>query len=229
MKKYFKNSYWYNFLTIEKEWSYFHGSEFTSWSELMNHNGALVVEIGCGKDDSILRKANDFPDKIFIGIEAHAKYLGRLAEKLMDQKLPNVCLINADGILAVKYFFKELEVESFLMNFPDPWPKEKHQTRRLFQKNFFDMLIHRLQIQGKFSIKSDVKLAIELACRDLESITNAVGTQLNQINLSESTIYDTRFEMKYRLEKRPIYLGEWVKLFHNLERKKTFVEQIGSI
>ena len=41
--------------------------------------------------------------------------------------------------------------------FPDPWPKRKHQKRRLIQENFIKLIHEKLKEGGFFHIKTDWK------------------------------------------------------------------------
>ena len=225
----FKNAFWYNFLTAKEEFSLFHPQEFSSWSAMLGRQGPLIVELGCGKDDTLLKKAKDNPQEIYIGIEAHAKFLRYNAKKLIKLNLPNVCLANMDGFLALKHFFKSQEVSLFCMNFPDPWPKDKHHSRRLFQYLCFDLMIDRLEVGGRITIKSDVYDAVCIACKEFAKVVGVAGTNQNDIEIVPSNCYNTRFEKKYRIEGKDIFGGTWTKLFHNKQRKLSFMEKIGYV
>ena len=42
-----------------------------------------------------------------------------------------------------------------LVFFPDPWPKKRHNKRRLLQRAFFELLMPRMQRHGRVFIATD--------------------------------------------------------------------------
>jgi len=226
-KKIFKNPYWYNLFTSHQEFSFLEPSEFSSWKMILGNEAPLNVEIGCGQDDSILKRAQFSQDQNFIGIENQAQFLRKTAKKLLRLGLKNVCLMNMDGIFALKYFFKTDKVQRFWMNFPDPWPKERHQFRRLFQYPCFQLICNRLKVGGEFLIKSDFYDAVELAHQILNNFNEMESLYGSDVQNALSTQFDTKYEKKYRLEGREIFQGIWTKQHNFNNQYKNFIEKIG--
>lgn len=94
-----------------------------------NTNKTLRVEIGMGKGDFIIGMAEKYPDVNFIGIEKYESVMVRAIQKLEDKELNNLKLIRMDAINVDEVFDKE--VEMLYLNFSDPWPKKRHEKRRL--------------------------------------------------------------------------------------------------
>lgn len=95
----------------------------------LNDNKSLRIEIGMGKGDFIIGMALKYPDINFIGIERYESVMIRAIEKLKDMEIPNLRLIHMDALDIDQVFFKE--VDMIYLNFSDPWPKNKHEKRRL--------------------------------------------------------------------------------------------------
>ena len=94
-----------------------------------NDNKVLKIEIGMGKGDFIIGMAEMYPDVNFIGIEKYESVMVRAIQKLENKKLNNLKLIRMDAII-VDTIFKN-EVDTLYLNFSDPWPKKRHEKRRL--------------------------------------------------------------------------------------------------
>ena len=72
--------------------------------------------------------------------------------KKLDRK--NFLYLRANGS-RIDRLFSESELDQVFYFFPDPWPKNKHKKKRLFQKNFLKQVHSVLKPQGKFFIKTD--------------------------------------------------------------------------
>ena len=104
----------------------------SKWSEVFNNDHPIHIEIGMGKGNFIKQMALLNPDINFIGIEKYASVLVRALEKL--DEIPNlrILLIDAKELDSV---FDE-EVSMIYLNHSDPWPKVRHEKRRLTSKTF---------------------------------------------------------------------------------------------
>jgi tRNA (guanine-N7-)-methyltransferase len=115
----------------------------------------LVVEIGFGRGELLLALAEKNPDVAYLGIEYSFKRVLKQARRLARQQaLRNVRLVNApaEGVLEA---LPEASVGTFWINFPDPWPKKRHQRRRLIQPALVRALAQRLAPGGRLEIATD--------------------------------------------------------------------------
>lgn len=229
MKRIFSNPLSYNFFTCQGERSYSDVREFAGWEEFLPVMGPLHVELGSGKDDSILRRAKAFGNTRFIAIEAIAKFLRQVVLKLMQNPLPNICLLQMDAWLALKHFFQSQSMDVCYMNFPDPWPKQRHHERRVFQHTCLDMICDRLKVGGTLQIKSDVPAVLDMAMRELSYFDCLKGPPSGVLQEMPGSLFDTLYEKKFRQVKKPIYGAVWTKQWHNIERIPTFFERIGYV
>lgn len=101
-----------------------------------NNNEILNVEIGMGKGDFIIGNALKNPHINYIGIEKYDSVMVRAIEKLKDMELNNLKLILMDAKDIDKVFDKE--VNAIYLNFSDPWPKKRHEKRRLTSDVFLE-------------------------------------------------------------------------------------------
>ena len=134
-----------------------------SYKGKMNENfeksQPLCVEIGMGKGRFIIEQARQNPDKNFIGIEMYSSVLLRAVQKLMAMEqegevLPNLKLILFDAKKITDIFDNE-EVDLIFLNFSDPWPKKRHNKRRLTYPTMLEEYAKVLKKDGKLIFKSD--------------------------------------------------------------------------
>jgi len=100
-------------------------------------NQPLHIEIGMGKGNFILNMAINNPDINFIGIEKYSSVASVAIKKMMEYNLPNLKVIISD-IVNLEEVLKN-KVDVIYLNFSDPWPKARHEKRRLTSPNFLKL------------------------------------------------------------------------------------------
>ena len=103
---------------------------------IFKNKNKIELEIGVGKGDFIIEKARNNPSINYIGIEKYASVLMFAIKKAEKYKLTNVAFILADAIHIDEIFYKE--VSKLYLNFSDPWPKKRHEKRRLTSSAFLE-------------------------------------------------------------------------------------------
>lgn len=79
--------------------------------------------------------AKQYPDINFIGIEVAKSIIVSTVQKVDEAGLSNIRLLNEDAN-DIRSLFADNEVEQIYLNFSDPWPKNRHEKRRLTYKSF---------------------------------------------------------------------------------------------
>lgn len=106
------------------------------WKELFNNNNPIYLEIGIGKGKYLINSALRNPNINYIGIEKYDTVLLKTIKKLNDQQLNNLKIISCDAKDINDIFDKE--IDTILLNFSDPWKKERHAKRRLTSEIFLN-------------------------------------------------------------------------------------------
>ncbi|MEM8844986.1 MAG: tRNA (guanosine(46)-N7)-methyltransferase TrmB, partial [Pseudomonadota bacterium] len=104
----------------------------------------LVFDIGFGNGESLISIAQQRSDLNFVGIEVYRPGIGMVLRKIEELDLNNIRIINAD-VMNVLSKINDDSLLGVLIWFPDPWPKKRHQKRRLIQKEFLLEIIRVLQ------------------------------------------------------------------------------------
>lgn len=107
------------------------------WQEVFKNENPIHIEIGMGKGKFIINMAKTYPNINFIGIEKYDSVMVKALNTLdEEEKIPNLKLVLTDAN-DIEEVFKN-DVDRIYLNFSDPWPKSKHEKRRLTSKNFLE-------------------------------------------------------------------------------------------
>ena len=125
-----------------------------NWSQLFGNNNPIYIEVGTGKGGFITGMAQAHPDINFIGIELQDSVIISALERIIETPLPNIKLLNqnAENLTA---FFNTEEIDRVYLNFSDPWPKNRHEKRRLTYKHYLNIYEDILVKGGEIHFKTD--------------------------------------------------------------------------
>ena len=125
------------------------------WSrEIFQNNNPLEVEIGTGYGHFMHSHCQQNPNINFIGLDYRFKRSFELARRLAKIEKRNFRYLRAKGE-RLQYLFDQKEVDKIYYFFPDPWPKNKHHKKRLFQLPFLKSCFEVLKPEGELFIKTD--------------------------------------------------------------------------
>ena len=115
---------------------------------------AYWLEIGFGGGEHLAAQAALNPDVGFIGCEPFVNGVASLLAVIQDQNLKNIRLFDDD----VRYLlpgFRDGAFEQVFLLYPDPWPKKKHNRRRMINDENITTFARILSPGGEFRFASD--------------------------------------------------------------------------
>lgn len=114
----------------------------------------LVVDIGFGSSDAVVRLAHADPRTTVLAVDTHTPGIGDLLATIAEQHLDNIYVTDADIRLALASIptGRLTGVRTF---FPDPWPKKRHHRRRLISASFAQSLADKVRPGGFWHIATD--------------------------------------------------------------------------
>ncbi len=115
----------------------------------------LEIEIGCGKGRFLSAFAAKHPDTQYLGIERMLARVRKLDKKACRLKLDNLRILRLEAFYTFYYLLPPHRLRTVYVFFPDPWPKRRHQDRRLFSPLFLDLLWARLELGGVIQVATD--------------------------------------------------------------------------
>jgi tRNA (guanine-N7-)-methyltransferase len=179
-----------------------------NWHNVFEKNQPLHIEVGTGKGQFITGMAKANPDINYIGIELHVSVIVAALDRLIEADLPNLKLLNVNAADLGKYFTKN-DVDRVYLNFSDPWPKSRHEKRRLTYKDFLKLYEDILVDGGEIHFKTDNQGLFEYSLTSF----SAYGLLLKYVSLDlhksgyEGNIM-TEYEQKFSEMGHRIYRSE---------------------
>ncbi|MFA9559076.1 tRNA (guanosine(46)-N7)-methyltransferase TrmB [Evansella sp. AB-rgal1] len=148
------------------------------WHTVFENKNPIHVEVGTGKGRFVTRMAEAHKDRNVIGMEKYDSVILTAVERIIEKPLQNIRLIKEDVEL-ITDFFAPGEVDRLYINFTDPWPKNRHEKRRLTSSGFLQKYVDLLQENGEIHFKTDNEGLFEYS---LESMSQ-FGLKLKNIRL----------------------------------------------
>ncbi|WP_353989125.1 tRNA (guanosine(46)-N7)-methyltransferase TrmB [Pediococcus argentinicus] len=178
------------------------------WQNRFERKQPINIEVGMGKGQFIINMAKKYPEQNFIGIEVQ-KSVAAIALKNsldLDIQLPNLQFLYADGAELTDYF-ENGEINKVYLNFSDPWPKTRHEKRRLTFKTFLKVYETILVDHGELEFKTDNMGLFEFSLTSLNNYGMTYeGVWLNLHDSSENEQnVETEYEQKFSAMGQPIY------------------------
>lgn len=124
------------------------------WQELFNNSNPIHLELGCGRGRFISTKAEENRDINYIGIDLKDEVLVYALRKVVEKEVNNVKLIPMNINWVGDIFDKE-EISKIYINFCNPWPKLRHNKRRLTHSNFLKIYKGFLKPNSEIWFKTD--------------------------------------------------------------------------
>ena len=116
-------------------------------------NSNTIIEFGMGKGEMITELAKQNPDKNYLGIEKYPTVAAKAARRAKNLNISNFKII-CDDIKNLPELL-EGQVDVIWLTFSDPWPKDRHEKRRLTYKAFLNLYKKILTSNGVIKFKTD--------------------------------------------------------------------------
>jgi tRNA (guanine-N7-)-methyltransferase len=126
-----------------------------NFQQVFDRQASCFLEIGFGSGESLLALAKLHPEQNFIGVETHKPGIGTLFLGMQRDELTNIRVYDADVVDVLAQCLPDDSLDGVQIFFPDPWPKRRHQPRRLIQADFIKKLIRKLKIGGVLHLATD--------------------------------------------------------------------------
>lgn len=178
------------------------------WKDVFGNDNPIHVEVGSGKGGFITGMALAHPEINYIGIDIQLSVLSYALDKVLESQAPNIKLLRVDGSSLTNYF-EDGEIDLLYLNFSDPWPKTKHEKRRLTYKEFLATFKQILPENGEIHFKTDNRGLFEYSLASFSQY----GMTLKKVWLDlHASDYEgnvmTEYEAKFSSKGQVIYRVE---------------------
>lgn len=163
-----------------------------NWNKLFKNNNPIYLEIGTGKGQFIMNNAINNPDINYIGCEISDSVIYKAAKKINEKEISNLYLINVDAFKLEEVFEKD-EISKIFLNFSDPWPKSRHEKRRLTSEAFLNVYNKFLNKDGVIEFKTDNRKLFEYSVLKF----NELGYEMLELSLDLHSDFENVITTEY--------------------------------
>jgi tRNA (guanine-N7-)-methyltransferase len=114
-----------------------------------------ILEIGFGDGRFTVGLAQRNPQAQILAVEISVGSVLRALKRFKREGLQNVRVYHGEARFALRNLVQPQSLSRVYVNFPDPWPKARHEDNRLLQTGFFRRLSTRLQGGGALYLTTD--------------------------------------------------------------------------
>lgn len=163
------------------------------------------LEIGCGKGRFVCGESERHPDVAYVAVELISDVIIHAAEKAIELGRTNVKFVNVNAKLLPQLFDEGL-FEMIHINFCDPWPKARHEKRRLTYREFLLSFKPLLTEHGCIAFKTDNAGLFEYSLPEFE----AAGFEIRELTRDlHNSVYrgcdtETEYEKNFSQKGTPI-------------------------
>ena len=171
----------------------------------------LEVEVGCGKGRFLTGRAARDPGCEFLGIERMLKRVGCFARRTERMGLANAHVLRLEALYAFHYLLPEHHARRVYVFFPDPWPKRRHHSHRLFGPLFLEALWHRLEEGGELQFATDHAeyFSVVEDCFAQDAAARSAPRFERVAPMERGPDEWTEFETLFRGQGLPIHAAAW--------------------
>ena len=178
------------------------------WQEIFGNDHPIHVEVGSGKGAFVSGMAKANPEINYIGIDIQKSVLSYALDKVLATDVPNIKLLWVDGSDLTDYF-EEGEIDRLYLNFSDPWPKKRHEKRRLTYQSFLATYQQILPENGEIHFKTDNRGLFEYSLVSFSQYgikLKGVWLDLHASDFEDNVL--TEYEQKFANKGQVIYRVE---------------------
>ena len=122
---------------------------------IFGNNQPLALEIGCGTGHFVLERARKQPETNFLAIDIYNKGCHKTCRKIDEAGVQNVRVMRIEARWLLDKGLQPESLSAVYINCPDPWPKKRHWSRRLVNREFLLNLAQQLEPGGDFFFSTD--------------------------------------------------------------------------
>lgn len=126
-----------------------------NFKEIFGRSAPVVIDLGCGDGTFLAALARERPEENFIGVERMFGRSRSACRKLASLGLTNARFLRMEIPDFLEHLLSACSVDSFHLMFPDPWPKRRHQSRRVVTREFLRLIDAALLPGGMLRIATD--------------------------------------------------------------------------
>ena len=192
-----------------------------STKELFGRIGPLILEVGFGNGSFLLHLAKTHPEWNILGVDLARGSMARAWKRLQKAQVHNVQLHRGNALFVLRNIIAPGQLSHVYINFPDPWSKARHASRRLFQARFFPLLASRLTPGGVLHLTTDDPVYF------VQSLDLARTSGLFDVSAARppKAALDTKYARKWKVAARTVHHAIFRKIAEPENRFPPVIER----
>ena len=114
----------------------------------------ISLEIGFGNGEFLIKQSNLNKDSLFIGCEVYLNGFSKVLNKINDKQIKNIKICSINFIYLVQVLKNETIDQIYFIN-PDPWPKARHNKRRVINIENLNLMASKLKKNCSIVVTTD--------------------------------------------------------------------------
>jgi tRNA (guanine-N7-)-methyltransferase len=115
----------------------------------------VIMEIGFGMGEATAIIAKNHPNNGYIAVDVHPPGIGKLLARISENDLTNLKVMEEDVHVVLQHMIADESLDGIHLFFPDPWPKKKHNKRRIVNAGFLALIHPKIKKGGFIHIATD--------------------------------------------------------------------------
>ena len=130
---------------------------FPGWSDpaLFGNDNPVCVEFCSGNGDWVIEQALQNPEENWLAVEKRFDRTRKIWSKIKNRSIRNLVATYGEGSRISTSYFPNDSISKVFVNFPDPWPKNRHAKNRIISVEFLKEIARILKNQGTFTFVTD--------------------------------------------------------------------------
>jgi tRNA (guanine-N7-)-methyltransferase len=181
-----------------------------NWNEKQFQNkNPIVVELACGRGEFTVGLGRVFTNQNFIGVDIKGSRIWKGSSTATQEGIHNVAFLRTQ-IQQLDQFFDQGEISELWITFPDPFPRDGDEKRRLTSPRFLDMYKPMIKSGGIIHFKTDNTGLFDYS---LELVKSRIDIEVIGFtsDFYQSEWKDDHFGIKTKYEKLFSDKGEKIK------------------
>ncbi len=179
--------------------------------QLYTNDLPLHLEVGFG-DGRFWAMQHTLETVNYLGVEVSGVSVQKALARYRGAAVQNALVVRTQAEFMARNVLPEKSLARVYVNFPDPWPKARHEDARFLRPSVFELLSTRLVDNGEVWLTTDHPGYFEFA---LESATSTGLFEITKLAPPAAAL-QTKYAMKW--------LGMNLRIFH-ARFSKRFVSQ----
>lgn len=136
---------------------------FPPWDDpsLFGNQNPVCIEYCSGNGAWIAEKALQSPEKNWLAVEMRFDRVQKIWSKIKNHQIKNLVVVRAEALSFSRFYLQSSSVDEVYINFPDPWPKRRHEKNRLMNVLFLEELARILKNGKSVTFVTDEEIYLK--------------------------------------------------------------------